>query len=57
MTNSHHDIQIQHMLIYLCNSCRYCLADDRLSEAVNFLDLGDGAGWELLQVYLCHVNF
>ncbi|RLM69917.1 uncharacterized protein C2845_PM17G10030 [Panicum miliaceum] len=28
----------------------YCLADDRLSEAVNFLDLGDGAGWELLQV-------
>ncbi|KAF5960318.1 hypothetical protein HYC85_001527 [Camellia sinensis] len=28
----------------------YCLADDRLLEAVNFLDLGDGAGWELLQV-------
>lgn len=29
---------------------RYCLADDRLLEAVKFLDLGDGAGWELLQV-------
>ncbi|XP_030506838.2 uncharacterized protein LOC115721879 [Cannabis sativa] len=27
----------------------YCLADDRLLEAVKFLDLGDGAGWELLQ--------
>lgn len=34
--------------------CRYCLADDRLLEAVKFLDLGDGAGWELLQVYKCH---
>lgn len=31
--------------------CRYCLADDRLLEAVKFLDLVDGAGWELLQVY------
>ncbi|KAG8071961.1 hypothetical protein GUJ93_ZPchr0006g45075 [Zizania palustris] len=30
----------------------YLLADDRLSEAVNFLDLGDGAGWELLQAML-----
>ncbi|KAG2653198.1 uncharacterized protein LOC120656880 [Panicum virgatum] len=30
----------------------YCLADDRLSEAVNFLDLGDSAGWELLQAML-----
>ncbi|KAL7230270.1 hypothetical protein ACSBR2_008719 [Camellia fascicularis] len=30
----------------------YCLADDRLLEAVNFLDLGDGAGWELLQAML-----
>ncbi|XP_072956694.1 uncharacterized protein [Typha angustifolia] len=30
----------------------YCLADDRLLEAVKFLDLGDGAGWELLQVWL-----
>ncbi|XP_024044293.1 uncharacterized protein LOC18048871 isoform X3 [Citrus clementina] len=28
----------------------YCLADDRLLEAVKFLDLGEGAGWELLQV-------
>ncbi|XP_038726117.1 uncharacterized protein LOC120017114 isoform X2 [Tripterygium wilfordii] len=27
----------------------YCLADDRLLEAVKFLDLGDHAGWELLQ--------
>ncbi|XP_044413633.1 uncharacterized protein [Triticum aestivum] len=30
----------------------YCLEDDKLSEAVNFLDLGDGAGWELLQAML-----
>ncbi|GAV89553.1 hypothetical protein CFOL_v3_32967 [Cephalotus follicularis] len=30
----------------------YCLADDRLLEAVTFLDLGDGAGWELLQAML-----
>ncbi|OMO96503.1 hypothetical protein COLO4_15235 [Corchorus olitorius] len=30
----------------------YCLADDRLSEAVKFLDLADGAGWELLQAML-----
>ncbi|XP_020085010.1 uncharacterized protein LOC109707893 [Ananas comosus] len=30
----------------------YCLADDRLVEAVNFLDLGDGAGWELLKAML-----
>ncbi|CAL9160293.1 unnamed protein product [Musa hybrid cultivar] len=30
----------------------YCLADDRLLEAVKFLDLGDGAGWELLQAML-----
>lgn len=29
---------------------RYCLADDRLLDAVKFLDVGDGAGWELLQV-------
>lgn len=29
---------------------RYCLADDGLLDAVKFLDLGDGAGWELLQV-------
>uniref|UniRef100_A0A0D9VJS0 Protein kinase domain-containing protein n=1 Tax=Leersia perrieri TaxID=77586 RepID=A0A0D9VJS0_9ORYZ len=31
---------------------RYFLADDRLLEAVDFLDLGDGAGWELLQAML-----
>ncbi|XAR52078.1 Non-specific serine/threonine protein kinase [Bertholletia excelsa] len=30
----------------------YCLADDRLLGAVKFLDLGDGAGWELLQAML-----
>ncbi|KAL6320075.1 hypothetical protein AAG906_004474 [Vitis piasezkii] len=30
----------------------YCLADDSLLEAVRFLDLGDGAGWELLQAML-----
>ncbi|EXB44191.1 hypothetical protein L484_010297 [Morus notabilis] len=34
-------------------ACReYCLADDRLLDAVKFLDLGDGAGWELLQAML-----
>ncbi|KAG8647936.1 hypothetical protein MANES_09G127400v8 [Manihot esculenta] len=27
----------------------YCLADDKLEEAVKFLDLGDRAGWQLLQ--------
>ncbi|XP_051138049.1 uncharacterized protein LOC127256213 isoform X6 [Andrographis paniculata] len=27
----------------------YCLADECLSEAVKFLDVGDHAGWELLQ--------
>lgn len=31
---------------------RYCLADERLEEAVKFLDLGDRAGWELLQAML-----
>ncbi|XP_020529021.1 uncharacterized protein LOC18443803 isoform X4 [Amborella trichopoda] len=30
----------------------YCQADDRMSEAVKFLDLGGGAGWELLQAML-----
>lgn len=30
----------------------YCLADDRLIDAIRFLDLGDGAGWELLQAML-----
>ncbi|KAG9454392.1 hypothetical protein H6P81_007296 [Aristolochia fimbriata] len=30
----------------------YCEADDRLAEAVKFLDLGGGAGWELLQAML-----
>ncbi|KAL9249903.1 hypothetical protein AKJ16_DCAP11220 [Drosera capensis] len=30
----------------------YCLEDDRLLEAVRFLDLGDGAGWELIQAML-----
>ncbi|RDX97131.1 hypothetical protein CR513_20135, partial [Mucuna pruriens] len=30
----------------------YCIADDRLVNAVQFLDLGDGAGWELLQAML-----
>lgn len=30
----------------------YCLADDRLGEAVKFLDLDDRAGWELLQAML-----
>ena len=39
-------------LIYPPCLSRYCLADDSLLEAVRFLDLGDGAGWELLQVGL-----
>ncbi|MQL91757.1 hypothetical protein Taro_024365 [Colocasia esculenta] len=30
----------------------YCLADDRLTEAVKFLDLDDCAGWQLLQAML-----
>eukprot|EP00850_Spirogloea_muscicola_P006396 SM000030S11405 [mRNA] locus=s30:494751:498073:+ [translate_table: standard] len=30
----------------------YCAADDRWIEAVKFLDLGGGAGWELLQAML-----
>ncbi|XP_078437563.1 protein kinase superfamily protein [Wolffia australiana] len=30
----------------------YCLEDDRLREAVKFLDLGNRAGWELLQAML-----
>ncbi|XP_031503417.1 uncharacterized protein LOC116266374 isoform X2 [Nymphaea colorata] len=30
----------------------YCQADECLSEAVNFLDLGGCAGWELLQAML-----
>ncbi|CAK8539218.1 unnamed protein product [Lathyrus sativus] len=31
---------------------RYCIADDRLVNAIEFLDLGNGAGWELLQAML-----
>ncbi|XP_050221561.1 uncharacterized protein LOC126671795 [Mercurialis annua] len=30
----------------------YCLADDRLEEAVKFLDHGDGSGWQLLHAML-----
>lgn len=30
----------------------YCLADSRLENAVEFLDLDNGAGWELLQAML-----
>ncbi|KAI3992934.1 hypothetical protein MKX01_009677 [Papaver californicum] len=30
----------------------YCLADDRLLEAVKFLDLDGGSGWQLLQATL-----
>ena len=41
-------------LSVLTNPHRYCMEDDQLSEAVKFLDLGDGAGWELLQVCLYH---
>lgn len=42
-------------LFNLSSFFRYCLADDRLLDAVKFLDLGDGAGWELLQVE--HLDF
>lgn len=38
------------LFIFLPSYARYCLADDRLLDGVAFLDLGDGAGWELLQV-------
>ncbi|XP_057450187.1 uncharacterized protein LOC130741341 isoform X2 [Lotus japonicus] len=30
----------------------YCIADDRLVDGVEFLDLGNGAGWEILQAML-----
>ncbi|XP_004511420.1 uncharacterized protein [Cicer arietinum] len=30
----------------------YCIADDKLVNAIEFLDLGNGAGWELLQAML-----
>ncbi|GBG71482.1 hypothetical protein CBR_g8898 [Chara braunii] len=30
----------------------YCAADDRWKDAVEFLDLGQGAGWNLLQAML-----
>ncbi|KAK4433177.1 hypothetical protein Salat_1079900 [Sesamum alatum] len=30
----------------------YCIADERLGEAVKFLDVGNGAGWELLQAMI-----
>ncbi|CAN0854434.1 hypothetical protein LINGRAHAP2_LOCUS5921 [Linum grandiflorum] len=30
----------------------YCLADDRLEEAVKFLDIGDQSGWKLLEAML-----
>ncbi|KAK9120512.1 hypothetical protein Syun_018129 [Stephania yunnanensis] len=36
----------------LLKPLKYCLADDRLLEAVKFLDLGNGAGWQLLQAML-----
>ncbi|GJM86507.1 hypothetical protein PR202_ga02373 [Eleusine coracana subsp. coracana] len=39
-------------LFTFSNLGRYCLEDDRLADAINFLDLGDGAGWELLQAML-----
>lgn len=32
--------------------CRYCAADDRWEEAVKFMNLDDGAGWQLLEVGL-----
>lgn len=30
----------------------YCVADEQWLEAIKFLDLGDGSGWELLQAML-----
>ena len=38
---------------FVYNVGRYCLADDRLVNAVEFLDLGAGACAELLQVFIC----
>jgi len=40
---------LSHFVLFMLG--RYCIADDRLVNAIEFLDLGDGAGWELLQVY------
>lgn len=36
---------------------RYCEADDRWIEAVKFLDLDDGAGWQLLQVLSFSIDY
>ncbi|KAL0299825.1 UNVERIFIED_CONTAM: hypothetical protein Sradi_6642300 [Sesamum radiatum] len=30
----------------------YCIADERLGEAVKFMDVGKGAGWELVQAMM-----
>ncbi|GKV05605.1 hypothetical protein SLEP1_g17597 [Rubroshorea leprosula] len=40
------------MKMSLIGNFMYCLADDRLLEAVKFLDLSIGAVWELLQAML-----
>jgi hypothetical protein len=40
---------LSHVVLFMLG--RYCIADDKLVNAIEFLDLGDGAGWELLQVY------
>ena len=29
---------------------QFCAADDRWAAAVEFLDTGDGAGWDLIKV-------
>ena len=38
------------LTLFYASFGRYCIADDRLVNGVEFLDLGNGAGWELLQV-------
>jgi hypothetical protein len=32
---------------------QFCAADDRWAAAVEFLDTGDGAGWDLIKVCYC----
>jgi hypothetical protein len=32
------------------SAARFCAADDRWAAAVEFLDSGDGAGWDLVKV-------
>lgn len=35
---------------------QFCAADDRWAAAVEFLDTGDGAGWDLIKVCGCNAG-